>query len=275
MSSISSTTLKLILQGVSDEACFELMVSALDKGEFLFVREFCDPAWKLSATRPKYSSDFMTALLFSMMRDYSCELAVVQFLCNNYEIDVNSVDLQSTSLFDTALSSCDLNVAEYLVKRGANPALKTGKKEGKYHYILRTAPRVRVLEIFNYLDSLGIEVDYAALPYAVFQLNDDSTEIISWLVEHGHGHYAGGMPFHAEAYLLRDAVLSAIRKDKFRTSVWLDKLDALLRSGIEPNPVVENDFGHAMRLIDYVNLQIKRYPDTAPKVAKLLKRYND
>ena len=268
-------SLKLILQGVSDAACFELMSEALDKQEFLFVKEFCDPSWTFGASKPNYTSDFVTALLFAQMQDYHCDLAPVRFLCDNFNIDVNSVSVTSHSLLDVALAYCDPEVAKYLVKLGANPTLKTGMKEGKYHYVLRTAPKGNLIEIFDYMFTLGIEVDYDALPYAVFHIGEDSAEIISWIVEHGHGEYAGDTPFHAEEYLLRDVVVSAIRKEGFRSSVWLDKIDALLRTGgIVANPVVENDYGRPMRLIEYVKLQAKNYPDTAKKVLKILKKYD-
>lgn len=116
---VFTRSMKSILNGLSDEASFELMAEALDKKEFLFVKQFCIPTWTISTVEPRYTSDFMTALLFTMMKDYQCELEVVQFLCDNYKIDPNSVSLGGQSLLEIAQKNGDVNIINYLIKLGA------------------------------------------------------------------------------------------------------------------------------------------------------------
>lgn len=132
-----------------------------------------------------------------------------------------------------------------------------------------------VISEFEQLRKRGIDVEYDALFYAVFTMQENTGEIISWLVNHGHGHYCGYVPFHAEENLLKEVVSAIIREEIFPIGIWLDKLEALLRGGINPNPVIENDFGHSMRLLDYVSRYATRGNQDAKKVLTLLLRYND
>jgi hypothetical protein len=132
-----------------------------------------------------------------------------------------------------------------------------------------------VLHEFERLNTQGIDVEYDALFYAVFTMKNNTNEIITWLTGHGHGHYGGYVPFHAEEYLMRDVISSTIKEEIFPVEIWLGKLEALLRGGINPNPVIENDYGHSMRLIDYVSRYAMKGNKNAIKVLPMLLRYDD
>ena len=132
-----------------------------------------------------------------------------------------------------------------------------------------------VISEFEQLVERGVYVEYEALFYAVFAMRENTGEIIFWLTSHGHGHYSGHVPFHAEENLLRELISSIIRGEVFPIEIWLDKLEALLRGGINPNPVIENDFGHTMRLTEYVSRYVTKGNQDAKKALTILLRYND
>lgn len=266
-------SLKNILQGLSDKACFELMARALDAKEFDFVNSFCDPEWKLLG-KVEHTNSFMPALLYHMMQDCQCDLETVKFLLKGYSIDPNTPSRSNTCLLEEALCHCDLDVAKYLIKHGADP--KRFENIRWYSDVQETLSGERLIRTFELMNKVGLPVEWDALIKPVFKHRDNTAEVIYWLASHGHGHYAGNVPFHAEEYLLRDVVKSIINEEVFPTDVWLAKLNALLRGGFNPNPVVENDeFSRAMRLIDYVAKYAKKGHIPSIKVEQLLRSYND
>ena len=153
--------------------------------------------------------------------------------------------------------------------------MKNEVQEGSYGDILSRFPIENAVGAFERMDKRHIPVEYDALTRAVFAIQDGTSEVITWLVGHGHGQYAGYVPFHAEEYLMREVVTSTIRREVFPTHIWLEKLEALLRGGINPNPVVENDYGHALPLIEYASRYAKRGSREAAEVVSLLRTYND
>ena len=153
--------------------------------------------------------------------------------------------------------------------------MENGIKEGSYGDILDRFPIESAISAFERMNARHIPVEYGVIPRVVFEIQDGTSEVIAWLIEHGHGQYAGNVPFHAEEYLLRDVVLSTIRQEKFPTNIWFEKLEALLRGGVNPNPVVENDYGHSLPLIDYASRYAARGSKEAAEVVTLLRRYND
>lgn len=264
-------SLKNILQGLSDEACFALIATALEAKEFDFVSSYCDPSWKLLG-KAEHTNDFMPALLYHMIQDCQCDLETVKYLLGNYSIDPNTPSFSNTCLLEEALCHCDLSVAKYLVKHGAD--FRECENVHWYSDVQETLSGDRLIQTFDYMAKLGIPIEWDALIKPVFKCRDNTADTIYWLVSHGHGYYVGNVPFHAEEYLLRDVVKSIENEEIFPTDIWLAKLDALLRGGFNPNPVVESgDFSRAMKLIDYVARRAKKGHIPSIKTEQLLRKY--
>lgn len=269
-------SLKTILERTDSSTRFGLMESALMAKQFDFVKTFCNPdqSWNLSQIHPEYTNEFVPALLFSLICNHECDLQTVQFLCENYQFDINILTgRKQMSLLQASLQYGDLDMATYLISRGADP--KAGMQKRCYFDVLTHAPKTTsLIERFEFMYNLDIPIDRGALTYAIYNMEKDSAEVIKWLVT--HGGFAGSSDSDKEGDVLEDIVQAIMREEIFSTDIWLEKIKALLDSGFNPNPIIGRDYNHSeISLLNHVALHKRNGCKRAEKVESLLKEYSE
>lgn len=270
-----SEALKSILEDSEEDTRFWLMAKALRQKKFLFFKTFYNPAWKLAPKR-LFADDFLTAMLFLIMYTYHCDFNTVQFLCDNYEVDLNHVDMVVGSLFDVALEHYGVEVASYLVKHGADPLLKTNLTRGRYAYIM-SHDTPDVIQKCDYMYSLGVPIEWRDMTYVVESVADNSGELIAWLYTHGHPDaYAGTLPLLGEEEMLGNIIVRAFNHELFREIAWLEKIETLLKLGVNPHEEMAFDFmGETKTSMQYVKDNLQIQPNLARKILELMRAYSD
>ena len=73
---------------------------------------------------------------------------------------------------------------------------------------------------------------------------------------------------------LTDAVWGALRGDLYPTHVWLEIIEKMLKTGINPNPKTDWRGDYPNGLISMVEAHAKNGSDVASKIERLLKLYD-
>ena len=73
---------------------------------------------------------------------------------------------------------------------------------------------------------------------------------------------------------LTDAVWASLRGDLYPTHVWLEIIEKMLKTGINPNPKTDWHGDYPNGLIPVVEAHARNGSDAAIQIDKLLKKYD-